>query len=497
MSRLLARNTGWNLLGQVLPLVLALLAIPDLARRLGPDAFGLLALAWLVLTFSRELGLGRATTKFVAERAGVDDSAGAAALVWLSAAAQLALGVVGGGALALSAAALAGGVLGVPPELAAEARTALLLVAAALPPLLVTGAFRGALEGLQRFGATNAVAAPVAAGGFLLPLVAVRMGWGITGAVALLVLLRVAALAATALLAFRALPELVSPRTMPGDLRRLLGFGGWISVSALLSPILVHADRALIALLVGVAAVGYYTPAFELSTRLLILPVAVVGTLFPAISALAARGDHRRAGLLASRSVRYLLLLLGPAVVFFVAAADTVLRLWLGADFAAQGAPALRILALGVLVNALAHVPFSVLQGSGRADLTAKLHLLELPLHLVVAWLLVARWGITGAAAAWTLRVSLDAAALFALSRRVAPDVSSSPGESGLGRALVLLVASFAAAGVLAGAAPDDPARLVLVALVALAGLAAAWPLGLGEQDRLRLRRILGVPRGG
>ncbi len=66
---LLARNTLLNLIGQGLPLVVAVITIPFIIHGLGIERFGLLSLAWVVLGYFAifDLGLGRATTKFVAE----------------------------------------------------------------------------------------------------------------------------------------------------------------------------------------------------------------------------------------------------------------------------------------------------------------------------------------------------------------------------------------------------------------------------------------------
>src|ERR1019366_6950398 len=60
--------------------------------------------------------------------------------------------------------------------------------------------------------------------------------------------------------------------------------------------------------------------------------------------------------------------------------------------------------------------PFAFIQGVGRPDLTAKFHLIELPLYLLVLWLLTKQWGIAGSAAAGTRRAVFDATALFAMS---------------------------------------------------------------------------------
>src|SRR3712207_2166233 len=68
-STLLIRNTVWNILGTALPLLLTLLTFPVLIRSIGTERFGVLAIAWVVLGYFGlfDLGLGRATIKFMAE----------------------------------------------------------------------------------------------------------------------------------------------------------------------------------------------------------------------------------------------------------------------------------------------------------------------------------------------------------------------------------------------------------------------------------------------
>src|SRR5215207_2112075 len=70
--RSLRRNAVTNLIGQAVPLLVALLALPVLARSLGADRFGVLSLAWAILGYFSmfDLGLGRAVTKLVAEKIG-------------------------------------------------------------------------------------------------------------------------------------------------------------------------------------------------------------------------------------------------------------------------------------------------------------------------------------------------------------------------------------------------------------------------------------------
>ena len=198
----------------------------------------------------------------------------------------------------------------------------------------------------------------------------------------------------------------------------------------LLNPFLFHFDRLLLGALRGVVAVAHYTAPFEMVTRLLILPGAAATALFTSFSTLSTGRNAGSGPALVTRSVWTLAALMaGPTIVLVVFAAP-LLDLWLGPAFAAESAPALRLLALGVFVNGLAHVPYSYLQGIGRPDLPTKFLLLELPLYAVAAWLLVGRFGVTGAAAAWTLRVALDAVLVFGAAYRPTPRLMAAlPGD--------------------------------------------------------------------
>jgi O-antigen/teichoic acid export membrane protein len=78
----------------------------------------------------------------------------------------------------------------------------------------------------------------------------------------------------------------------------------------------------------------------------------------------------------------------------------------------------LQWLSVGVLFNSLAQIPFVLLQGAGRPDITAKIHLLELPFYLLALWLLISEMGINGAAMAWCARAMMDAGLLFGMAYR-------------------------------------------------------------------------------
>lgn len=217
-GRLIARNASLNMLGLGLPVVVALGAMPVLARGLDAAHFGLLGLAWLVLGYANELGFGRATTKFVAEAMAEGSSARVAEAAWTTILLQAALGVAAGVVLAVAAPLLSGRVLRLPSGLAGEATAVFQLLAAAVPLIVTAAAVRGVLEAAQRFDLVNVVRGPVTASNFLLPLAGVLAGWGMAVIVALLVVARAIALAAYLGLALRVAPVLAR---WPGRGQRL------------------------------------------------------------------------------------------------------------------------------------------------------------------------------------------------------------------------------------------------------------------------------------
>jgi O-antigen/teichoic acid export membrane protein len=151
----------------------------------------------------------------------------------------------------------------------------------------------------------------------------------------------------------------------------------------------------------------------------LVIPASLGSTLFPAFSSLEAAGAMEKIEDLYARSLKYLIVTMGPLLLLTAAFARDILHLWLGPVFAANSTAPLQILAVATFLSALSILPYGLLQGAGRPDITAMFHVLELPLHLGLVWILVLRMGIRGAAVAVTLRVLIDLALILWACDRV------------------------------------------------------------------------------
>jgi O-antigen/teichoic acid export membrane protein len=418
-GRKLAKNTAWNLFGQVAPLGIGIVTIPILLQHLGVERFGLLSIAWVMIGYLSlfDLGLGKGLTKMVAELLGQGREDEIPTVTWTALMLLAILGVAGGLLLIGSAAELVT-LLRVPPALRLETLQALRVIGVAIPLVTVTSGLRGVLEAKQEFRQVGLGRFALGATTFLGPVSALAIAGTLPAVIGALAVGRFLVLLMHVAFCLRSIPGLIEVGIDPRRLLPLVRFGGWITISNVLSPLLVYVDRLLIAVLVSAAAVSYYAVPYEVATKLWVIPTALVGVLFPAFAAAMPVGSDRARKLYVT-GIKMLVVTLFPAILVMVALARPGLTAWLGVDFANHGTLVLQVLACAVLVNGLAVVPFSFIQAAGRPDVTAKFHLGELPLYLPMMWFMISRYGIDGAAVAWAIRASLDAGLLAWFASRM------------------------------------------------------------------------------
>ena len=257
-GRLISRNWVVNLFGQGLPLLIGVVTIPWLLRYLGVERFGILSITWTLLGYAGQfdLGLGRATTKYVAECLGRGDTRSLPGLFWTSLLTQMTFGVIVALLLSAFTPALVDRILKISPAQLAETKSVLLILAASLPLVIASNSLRGMLEAGQHFGIINYVKIPANASVFLFPVLGIPLGIRLPGIVLLLVAARFASAIAFLVFCFKFYPVLRSRMVFDAKLvRPLFIYGGWVTVSNLIGPLLMRVDQFFIGALLSVAAV--------------------------------------------------------------------------------------------------------------------------------------------------------------------------------------------------------------------------------------------------
>jgi O-antigen/teichoic acid export membrane protein len=481
----LKRSFFFNLISPIMRLVVAVVTVPIYIHHVGEARYGVLSIVWILLGYFGflDLGLSRASTNALSKLRDAPQPDRARVLL-TTITLNFCFGIVGSFLLYFVGGYLFQHVLSVPDALKPEVEGALPWIACLFPMAMVSGAAMGALESRERFLTANlfqmfsmilSQVAPV--------IMAVFVGPSLEIVIPTVAIVQIISIVVQLTFIYRLEGPISLKAFDRAEARKLLGYGGWVTVSSVVSPFLVSADQFLIGSLIGVAGVAHYAVPMNLVVRTQIVPAALARTFFPRMSILSRDAAHE----LAARALQSLgygyAAICAPAIII----SPVFFRYWIGVDFAQIAAPVAQILFIGAWINGLAFVSFTLIQGQGRPDLTGKLHFIEILPFLGILWLLTSTFGITGAATAWSLRSAVDAFAMF--------------WAAGMSRKVVIAAIARPAALLFASEAVAQFVGINLVpafAAAALVGLVAAWMAYFYCEDWRRLagphlRRARGV----
>jgi O-antigen/teichoic acid export membrane protein len=402
----LKRNTLWNLAGSGLPLIAAAAFIPYTFNHLGNEAFGVLTLIWALIGYFSlfDMGIGRALTYELSKLQEANDSVEIAPTLKAGLLLTAATGVLGAAIMVLITPLLTSQWLKISAVLQPDAQLSFQIAALGVIPTTITSGLRGALEGLNKFAASNINKIFLGFCMFMLPALSIMLHgnelWLITF---YLVCARlIAAISASTQLQHYLFNA--GKRLGQTHMKSLLSYGVWITVTGIVGPLMVYGDRFFVSAAVGAAELPAYAISQEGLQRLLIIPAALCGALLPRLAALTPIEAEK----IYRRSYKQVAIVMFTVCAFTAAVAYPALAWWLSPEFAQKALPIVLILSAGIWINSMALVPFTLIQANGNPRLTALFHLAELGLYIAALWWLTMHFGLTGAAIAWVGRVLLD-----------------------------------------------------------------------------------------
>lgn len=468
-----AHSIAWNLAGAGIPLAFAFFAIPSLLAGYGNERFGLLTIIWALIGYFSifDFGIGRALTKLVSDRLG---SKSTEDIHDVTKTALLTMGVLGlvACALLIVAAPLLVQILKLDTTLRDESVLSLRILALGLPFVILSAGLIGLLEARAEFHAINRVRLVMGMLNFGAPLLMLTWSHSLVPATIALAVAR----AATTAFYFRISAhtgalDVSTGRFNRSNLRELLGFGSWITLSNLISPLMAQLDKVVIGSVVALHLLPFYAVPGDLVNRLSFIPIALIGVFFPAFAARWSAREPNKLKSLYTSAAFVMFSAVYPIALGIYALAPEGLSLWINEEFSRQSTPLLHWLCIGLILNSIARIPHALLQASGRPSITAKLHLIELPVYAVALWQLLNHFGIIGAAIAWSGRMALDYLLLSACSSIAIPELRR-PSAFML-TAVIIGIAVMAAAAFI----PSPLLRLVLSISLGLVGIALAAPI--------------------
>ena len=422
-------NILWSLAGLFSTPLAAFFFIPLLLSRIDNERFGMIALAWTLLSYASalDLGIGRATTQYVSALRGKQDLAQippAIDVAWRLSITYSAIGV----ALFLVAVAFDVESLikyqNIGP---AELKYATIILIFTLPVQVLSALYRGIIEAFEDFRVPSVVRMYLGVANFVAPLLVSFYSSSLVPLVAAILVSRAIGLIMLwgsvrgKMHTLRGqlggnLPTSTPPAQRRAIRTQLNRFGKWMTVSNIAHPLLMQSDRFIIASAISAAAVtAYYIPN-EIILQSTMIASAITNVMFPMLTARLqhdAGEGHRifvmwRNRLLLISAAMYVVLCLGfPLILDF----------WMGNKVGPESATLGRIICLGAFFYTVSVIYTSYLHAQSRVKACATLQLIELAIYIPALYFSARYFGLYGAAVCWVVRAIFDALALAWVSR--------------------------------------------------------------------------------
>lgn len=384
--------------------------MPALIQSLGVEKFGILTLIWAVAGYFSlfDFGLARALTQPDRVEVAAKDESRAR-----SSRSMLGLGIFAGIGIAVAAPFLSSQF--VSSGDIAEVMHAFVWMALAMPVVALTSRYRGILETVGRFRLINAIRFPIGVFTLAVPLALVGRGDTRLDIIsAVLCFGRIVACFVYGWYAVGSVPGSAGHGHVVRTLiKSLLSMGGWISVSNIVSPLIICVRLFALGFVVSAFALTFDATTQGLIFRVAIVLTAVAAELLQPFAAERDGADHSadKADVLQYSPVIFALLRLLTLILFFFA--PPLLAWGVSPEFASSSTGTLQILSIVSLASGLVRVPFAMLQGQGRAEIAAKLHVAELRRYLALLSPLIMHYGASGSAWTWLIRISADMVAMY------------------------------------------------------------------------------------
>jgi O-antigen/teichoic acid export membrane protein len=202
-----------------------------------------------------------------------------------------------------------------------------------------------------------------------------------------------------AAISYRVAPYRPRLRIERAATRRLLGFGRWVFLSALLAAVGNLILQAAISRELGAAQLGLYFMAARFAYLPLEVLADVVGTVaFPLYARLQSNVEQAttvfRRLAIGSSAIAY------PMLALLIALAPSIDHELLGSSWTGTSA-IMRVLSVSAALGLFGDLAVPVYKGLGRPQSVTALELVQSSIVTIVVWPFVTHYGVLGAALAW------------------------------------------------------------------------------------------------
>jgi O-antigen/teichoic acid export membrane protein len=421
MTSKVVKGSIWVLVGQVVPLIATFIASPFVIRYLGSEAYGVLLIVAMIPSYFAfsNFGMGLASTKFGSEAYGNSSFNKEAAVIRTAAYIAFCSTILAVIPLFIFANFIIVDIFKIPEKYHTVATIGLRATSIGLLFNAMSGVFNTPQLTRLKMGLNViANAIPRILMTSLAPVV-VYMGGGITGAAWLACIASVVIFLLNIFVSGRLLPQLYNFSIDRSIIKPLIKFGKGMILYDIAFMIILNMEKFLLPNITeSPSQVAYYSIAFTLANMTNMFTLAIGQTLIPAFSQMLAPEKKSALNLLFSRSFRGCIILLLPACMFLLVIAQPFFTLWAGQEYGINSTTPFYILMAGVFFSLMMYIPNSILLANGRTGLFAKTYSIQVVPYFALAYLLISKYGIAGAALTWSIREIFNSILFYWFSKK-------------------------------------------------------------------------------
>jgi O-antigen/teichoic acid export membrane protein len=411
------KNASLNFLGNVLPIIVAIAALPYTINNLGVELFGILTISWLIIGNSVifDLGMGRAITVFSTKCIKENDFVQVSRVLACGIQVQLLIGGIASLAFIVFSPFLVESVFTIPSNLVDESIEAFTYASIGIPISLASSSYRGLLEAGHRFDFVSAFKSIFSSLTYLTPVIGIWFNMDIGEITILLVVFQSIQLLALHLSTFSLFKEIDWSLILNFNkdvFKEMFSFGGWISFSNVISVVQENIERLLIAGLLPISMVTYYSVPKDMLDKVYLIPSSLTRAIFPTI---VLKADSAKKDLiqLFNQALKFIGVIVSFILFGGILLAKPLLSIWVSEEFSDKATFVFQVLSFGVLASSLNMLSVSLFQGVKRPVITVVQQLIRLPIILFMAWYLISTYGLIGGAFSWILARALALAMNF------------------------------------------------------------------------------------
>jgi O-antigen/teichoic acid export membrane protein len=392
-----------NFVGGVIPAIASLLTVPVIVSRLGTVEYGLFTLVTAIVGYFAMLDINVAagSVKFLSEHHARDESKQVNQVVTFGGVIYLMIGLLGGCGIFLFADLLVTRFFNVPRNLHEIARITLQFSAIAFFFGQIQSYLISIPQALQRYDLTSKFESSFGALTSISTVIVVLLGGGLVEIVSVRLVLSIINCGLLLRLVRKILPFIRFSKPEKEIVSKVASFSAYAYLNKLAAITYTNGDNLLLGALQDMRAVSFYSVPFLLINRAMGLIYRLGGVIFPASSAMAAKGQHEQLRRTYLTGTRYLIYLNATLCLSLSVFSRELLHYWAGPVFGAEAAFAMVLIAMASFFDSMTNLPSLVNDGLGKPRNTGTLALTRALVGITLAYFAIKSIGFLGAA--WAL----------------------------------------------------------------------------------------------